>query len=102
MALRTASRVDGNQALIVRTLRAVGASVLHTHQLKNCFDLLVGYRGRTFLMEIKDPAQPPSARQLTPGEAKFRDEWRGSPYHVVLTPDEAIRIITTPPDKGEL
>lgn len=37
MALRTASRVDGNQALIVRTLRAVGASVLHVHVLKNCF-----------------------------------------------------------------
>ncbi|MGI4872467.1 MAG: hypothetical protein ACRYFX_14975 [Janthinobacterium lividum] len=93
--LRTASRVDANQAAIVRALQAVGATVLHTHQLKNCFDLLVGYRGRTFLMEVKDPAQPPSARRLTEGEAKFRDEWRGSPYHVVHTPDEAIRIITT-------
>lgn len=96
MPLRTASRVDGNQAEIVRTLRAVGASVLHTHQLKNCFDILVGYRGRTFLMEIKDPAQPPSARQLTPGEAEFKASWRGSPYHIVHTPDEAIRIITSP------
>jgi hypothetical protein len=94
--LRTASRVDGNQASIVRALRAVGAYVLHTHQLKNCFDILVGYRGRTHLMEIKDPAQPPSARQLTPGEAKFREEWRGTPYHVVETADQAIRIITTP------
>jgi hypothetical protein len=93
--LRTASRVDGNQALIVRHLRAVGASVLHVHQLKNCFDLLVGYRGRTHLMEIKDPAQPASARKLTPGEAKFRAEWKGTPYHVVETVDEAIRIITT-------
>jgi hypothetical protein len=95
MALRTASRVDGNQAEIVRTLRAVGASVLHTHQLKNCFDILVGYRGRTFLMEIKDPAQPPSGRKLTPGEAEFKANWRGSPYHIVHTPDEAIRIITS-------
>lgn len=94
MPLRTASRVDANQASIVRALRAVGATVLHTHQLKNCFDLLVGYRGRTFLMEVKDPAQPPSKRQLTEGEARFREEWRGSPYHVVHTPDEAIRIIT--------
>ena len=92
---RTASRVDGNQASIVRALRAVGASVLHVHQLKNCFDLLVGYRGRTHIIEVKDPAQPPSARKLTPGEAKFREEWRGSPYHVVETEAEAIRIITT-------
>lgn len=95
MPLRTAARVDANQASIVRALRAVGATVLHTHQLKNCFDLLVGYRGRTFLMEVKDPTQPASKRQLTEGEAKFREEWRGSPYHVVHTPDEAIRIITT-------
>jgi hypothetical protein len=96
MALRTASRVDANQPAIVEALRAIGAHVLHVHQLKNCFDILVGYRGRTHLMEIKDPSQPPSARQLTPGEAKFRDEWRGTPYHIVHTPDEAIRIITTP------
>jgi hypothetical protein len=93
--LRTASRVDANQALIVQALRAIGASVLHLHQLKNCFDLLVGYRGRTFLVEVKDPSQPPSKRQLTPGEAKFRDEWRGSTYHIVHTADEAIRIITS-------
>jgi hypothetical protein len=95
MGLRQASRVDGNQPEIVAALRAIGAYVLHTHVLKNCFDLLVGYRGRTHLMEIKDPTQPPSARKLTPGEAKFRQEWKGSPYHVVETVDEAIRIITT-------
>jgi hypothetical protein len=92
MALRTASRVDGNQALIVRTLRAVGASVLHVHQLKNCFDILVGYRGRTFLMEIKASEKD----KLTPGEAEFMATWRGSTYHIVYTADQAIRIITTP------
>jgi hypothetical protein len=99
MALRTASRVDGNQPAIVSALRQVGASVLHTHQLKNCFDLLVGYRGRTFLMEVKDPAQPPSARKLTEGEAEFRASWRGTPYHIVHTPAEAISIITSPDAK---
>ncbi|MGI4834649.1 MAG: hypothetical protein ACRYFK_14430 [Janthinobacterium lividum] len=92
--LRTAARVDANQPEIVQALRAIGASVLHVHQLKNCFDILVGYRKRTFLMEIKDPAQPPSGRQLTPGEARFRADWRGSEYHVVHTVAEAIAIIT--------
>jgi hypothetical protein len=96
--LRTASRVDGNQALIVRQLRAVGASVLHTHQLKNCFDILVGYRGRTFLMEIKATEKD----KLTPGEAEFKATWRGSEYHIVYTADQAIRIITTPASKAEL
>ncbi len=92
---RTAARVDANQAAIVSALRQVGAYVLFTFQLKNCFDLLVGYRGRTFLMEVKDPAQPASKRQLTAGEAKFKSEWRGSPYHVVHTVEEAIAIITS-------
>lgn len=63
-------------------------------QLKNCFDLLVGYRGRTFILEVKDPAQPPSKRQLTVGEEQFQAQWRGSPYHVVHTVDEALRIVT--------
>lgn len=94
MALRTASRVDANQPEIVKALRAIGAYVLHTHQLKNCFDLLVGYRGRTFLMEVKDPAQPPGKRQLTAGESAFREQWRGTPYHIVHTAEEAIGIIT--------
>jgi hypothetical protein len=94
MALRTASRVDANQPAIVKGLRAIGASVLHLHQLKNCFDLLIGYRGQTFLMEVKDPSQPPSKRKLTEGEEAFREAWRGSPYHVIHTVDEAIAILT--------
>ncbi|TGE04779.1 hypothetical protein [Hymenobacter fodinae] len=70
--LRTASRVDANQPAVVKALRAIGASILHVHQLKNCFNLLVGYRGRTFLIEVKDPSQPPSKRQLTAGKERFR------------------------------
>jgi hypothetical protein len=97
--LRTASRVDANQPAIVERLRAIGAYVLHVHQLKNCFDLLVGYRGRTFIMEVKDPSQPPSARKLTAGEAKFREEWRGSEYHIVHTFDEALAILTARPGR---
>ena len=91
--LRTASRVDANQSAIVAALRAIGASVLHTHQLKNCFDLLVGYRGRTFLMELKVSDREP----LTPGEAEFRRTWRGTEYHVVVSVEQAIRIVTTYP-----
>ncbi|GAB2866134.1 hypothetical protein [Hymenobacter ruber] len=92
--MRTVARVDSNQPEIVNAVRRIGASVLHLHQLKNCFDLLVGYRGKTFLMEVKDPSQPPSKRQLTEGEAAFRDSWRGSAYHIVHTADEAIKILT--------
>lgn len=90
--LRTASRVDANQPAIVKALRAVGASVLHCHQLKNCFDLLVGYRGRTFLLEIKTSEK----EALTPGEAEFARTWRGTPYHVVMSVEQALALITKP------
>ena len=91
--MRTAARIDVNQPEIVRALRAIGASVLHCHTLKNAFDLLVGYRGRTFLMEIKASQKD----KLTPGEAEFQRTWRGTPYHVVYTVDQAIQIITAAP-----
>lgn len=94
--LRTAARVDANQAEIVEALRGIGASVLLVFQLKNCFDILVGYRGRTHIIEIKDPSQPPGKRKLTEGEEAFRKAWRGSPYNVVHTIEEAIHIITSP------
>ena len=93
------ARVDANQPAIVEALRGIGASVLHLHTLPNCFDILVGYRKRSFIMEIKDLSQPPSARQLTKGEAEFREKWRGSEYHIVHTPDEAIAIVTAPETK---
>jgi len=93
--MRRAARTDGNQKKIVEALRRVGAVVLPIHQLKNCFDILVAFRGRMFAMEIKDPAQPPSKRKLTEGEAEFKRklETTGNKYHVVETIDQAIEII---------
>ena len=89
----TYSRVDSNQKYIVDGLRKFGATVLHTHTLKNAFDILVGYEGRDFKMEIKDGKKPPSQRKLTSGELKFKNEWKGSEYHIVISLEEAIRII---------
>ena len=89
----TYSRVDSNQKYIVDGLRKFGATVLHTHTLKNAFDILVGYEGRDFKMEIKDGKKPPSQRKLTAGELKFKNEWKGSEYHIVISLEEAIRII---------
>lgn len=88
-----ASKVDANQAAIVAELRQVGASVLHLHTLgKGAPDLLVGFRGVNFLVEIKDGDKPPSAQKLTPDEQRFHDNWRGQRV-VVRTADEALRTI---------
>ena len=88
-----ASRVDSNQKEIVEALRKAGATVLHTHQLKNCFDILVGYKGINYIVEIKDGKKPPSKRSLTPGEEKFRDEWMGGEYYIIESIEQALKLI---------
>jgi YHS domain-containing protein len=91
--MRRAARIDTNQPEIVKALRKAGASVLITAQLKNCFDILVGYNGINYIMEIKDGKKPLSQRKLTEGEFKFKESWKGGTYYIVNSIDEAFKII---------
>ncbi|MDE1179473.1 hypothetical protein [Paraburkholderia sp.] len=95
--MRRAARVDGNQAEIVSALRAVGASVTPTHQLGGGFpDLVVGFRRRSILFEVKDPKQPLSKRKLTDDEAIWFGNWKGE-AHIVETAEQAIAILLKEP-----
>lgn len=88
-----ARRVDDNQGELVAALRAIGCSVCDLSGVGcGVNDLLVGFRGRNVLIEVKDGAKPPSARKLTPAQVIFRAEWRGQ-YAVATTVDEAIAIV---------
>jgi hypothetical protein len=91
--MRRAARVDSNQKKIVDALRRCGASVLITSQLKNCFDILVGYKGVNYIVEIKDGDKPISQRKLTKGEQKFCDEWQGGKYYVIESIEQALKMI---------
>ena len=99
--MRRSAKVDSNQPEIVKALRSIGAFVLVTSQLKNAFDVLVGYRGKLFIIEIKDGSRPLSQRKLTDGELKCKEGFEsvGIPYHVVNSIDEAIELITTTNEK---
>lgn len=91
--MRKRARVDANQAEIVAALRGVGASVLHTHQLgSGAPDIVVGYAGTNYLVELKDGRRPPSERQLTPDERDWHDAWRGN-VAVVKSVEEALTLI---------
>lgn len=92
-AMRRAAKVDANQEQIVSALRACGATVRIVTQGNGLPDLLVGYRGYTILMEVKDGRKPPSQRVLTPAEAKFFEEWTGGMLAVVNSVDEALDIL---------
>jgi len=93
--MRRDARVDVNQPNIVKGLRSLGATVLITSQLKNAFDILVGYKGKLHIMEIKDPEKSPSKRRLSEGEDKCKKAFEkvGVPYNVVLSLDDAMKVI---------
>jgi Holliday junction resolvase len=57
---------------IVTALRAAGATVQSLAGVgKGTPDLLVGYKGQTLLMEVKDGNKSPSARLLTEDQLKW-------------------------------
>ena len=84
--MRYAKRVDANQEQIVSALRAAGAYVWI---IGLPVDLLVGYKGHTFLMEIKDGPK----KRLTKLQADFFENWSGSTLCRVDGPEAALRMI---------
>lgn len=91
--MRRAARRDDGEDEIVSALREVGAVVRIITQGDGLPDLLVGYRGFTILMEVKDGTKPPSARKLTEAEEKFFMEWTGGMLVVVNSVDEALEVL---------
>jgi len=89
--MRRAAKVDSNQADIVGKLRKIpGISVAVTSALGDGFvDIVVGFRKRSYLIEIKDGAKVPSKRKLTTCEQKFKDKWTGC-YFVANSFDDII------------
>lgn len=87
------AKIDDNQKSIVNALRDVGASVQSLAAIgKGCPDLLVGYQGINYLMEIKDGSKVPSAQKLTIDQEHWHSVWKGV-VHVVKSEDEALKIL---------
>jgi Holliday junction resolvase len=83
-----AHRRDLNQSAIVRALRDAGATVVITADVGGGFpDLVVGWRGKTYLVEVKNLTQL-SAKQL-----EFIERWRGGPIIVLRTVDDVVRFL---------
>ena len=74
--MRYRPRTDRNQKSIVSGLRALGADVLILAGVGHgCPDLLVKFRSKLYLLEVKDGSKPPSARTLTEQERLFHLVW---------------------------
>ena len=86
--MRRASRVDANQPDIVDGLRAVGATVQHIHTIgKGCPDILAGFRGANYLLEIK-----PESGRVTADEALWHLTWNGQ-VTIARTLEQALAVI---------
>jgi hypothetical protein len=102
---RYARRVDTTHADIRDALRDIGAVVHDTSALGDDFpDLVVGWRGRTLLVECKTPTRKdggvkPSA--ISVGQRTARVLWQGDAWIVATSPEQAIaecvRAVTSPP-----
>ncbi len=84
--MRYASRVDANQAEVVAQLRAANAYVW---VIGLPVDLLVGYNGQTFLVEIKNGP----SKALTRLQQDFFGNWIGGSLHRIDGPEDALRMI---------
>lgn len=84
--MRYAARVDANQSQIVSALRAAGAYVWI---IGLPVDLLVGYKGHSYLVEIKDGPK----KRLTALQQDFFNNWSGSTLARIDGPEAALRML---------
>ena len=98
--MRRAARIDANQPEIVDGLRKAGATVQTLATVGDgCPDLLIGYRGKNYAAEVKDPnregkkyREHETARVLTEDQHKWHFFWQGQ-VSVIWTIDEALELI---------
>jgi hypothetical protein len=91
--MRRAARIDPIQPEIVAALRAIGATVW---VIGLPVDILVGFRGRTTLLEIKTLRGKiaPKAAPHTDLQKAFFATWTGGPVATVTDVEGAIRAVS--------
>lgn len=87
-------KIDDNQKEIVKALRQIpGVSVVSLAACgKGVPDLLVGWKGVNYLLEIKDGKKPPSARRLTKDQQEWHSAWNGQ-VCVVTGCEDALEVL---------
>lgn len=102
--MRRAAKIDVNQAEIVAGLREIGATVTSLASLgRGVPDLLVGHRGRNYLLEVKPPGGVRgglSRQTLTEAERDWHRTWRGQ-RAIVTSIDQALYAIGAARKQGQ-
>lgn len=90
-------KVDANQAALVKRCRQVpGVAIVSTHTVGHgMVDIILGYRGFNYMIEIKDGAKQPSQKKLTPDEVEFHRTWPGQ-ICIAENFDDILKLINRP------
>ncbi len=90
-------QADANAGSIVEALEEAQALVWPLDKTGDGVpDLLVGYRRRFFLLEVKNPQtenQKKPWKALRPDQVAFHEFFKGFPVFIVFTPAEALAAI---------
>ncbi len=90
--MRRASHKDANHRAVVNAFEGAGCSVAVIESAKAGLpDLAVGVAGVTLLVEIKPDSQL-ARHQPSKAQVAFAAAWRGSPVHVVRSPQQAVEL----------
>ena len=82
------AKVDKNQKAIVKALKQIGCGV---EVIGRPVDLLVGYRSRNFLIEVKREGAKPRKDQQA--QQDWIRDWSGQ-VRICRTAEEAIKLVT--------
>lgn len=85
------AKQDANASAIVSALRAAGCVVRYIDcpvGVGGIPDCLVGYKGKTYLMELKV-----KGGRLNPKQKDFHGMWNGGPLAVVRSIHEAFSVV---------
>ena len=94
--MRQAAKRDENEAGIILALEAAGATVQQL-SMKDVPDLLVGYHGQNFIMEVKNTERHVAEdKELSAGQERWISRWMGYVW-IVHNPEEALRAIGANP-----
>lgn len=87
-------KTDTNHKEIINKCRQVPAlSVFSTHTLGKGFpDIVIGYKGKNYLFEIKDGNKTKSQVKLTEDESIFHRNWRGQ-VTIVYSFEDILQVI---------
>jgi hypothetical protein len=87
--MRLRPRVDSNQKDIAAALMKMGATVFSLAAIGGgCPDLLVGWRGVTYLVEVKG-----EKGKFTPAQTDFYERWKGGPIACLRTTVDVVEFL---------